>query len=140
MFAKRRVIKRKQKVVDRYWLDIQSRYTDNEICAPNSLIYVIGNKVLSKDQVGNFKVGRSTSETFENRIKSLQTGNPNDLTVYLVATVNNPKMESICHKELSKIGTGIKKQKGEWFYGSLTTIRSILFRAIETYDIRKELL
>ena len=59
MFAKRRVIKRKQKVIDRYWLDIQSRYTDNEICAPNSLIYVIGNKVLSKDQVGNFKLGRS---------------------------------------------------------------------------------
>lgn len=140
MFAKRKTIKRKTQVIDRYWLDIQSRYADNNFCSPNSLIYIIGNKVLSNDQVGSFKVGRSTSETFENRIKSLQTGNPNDLTVYLVATVNNPKMESICHKELSKKGTGIKKQKGEWFCGSLLTIRSILFKAIETYDIRKELL
>ena len=130
----------KRKSSNRYWLEMQSRYIGNKAYTPSSLIYVIGDKVLSKDQVGNFKVGRSTNETFENRIKSLQTGNPNDLTVYLVATVNNPRMENICHKELSKIGNEIEKQKGEWFYGSLMTIRSILFRTIEMYDIRKELL
>jgi len=144
-FGKKLYLK-KPKIKYRYISDhsipgkIAERYVNKVPEVSSLIIYIIGEHVLSENQEGNFKIGKSTSDTFDNRIKSLQTGNPNDLKVYLVVTVSNPKMESICHKELSKRGTGIKKRKGEWFYGSLFDIRSILFRAIEMYDIRRELL
>ena len=67
-----------------------------------------------------------------NRIKAIQTGNPDYLETYAVFVVTNPKIENICHKELRK--NKIIKRKGEWFQGDFSTIRSIIFQTVINYD------
>lgn len=105
---------------------IEERYIDYKPKPWSHLIYVIG------DENNNFKVGRSTTKTFDNRLQTIQVGNPFKLNTYLIVAVNSPKMEIICHKALKK--TDVIKRKGEWFSGSLSVIRSIIFEMVNKYD------
>jgi len=107
------------------------------------VLYVIGTKehLFTPNTVGDFKVGKSTIRSLEQRFRSIQTGNPNPLTIYVKIPFNNKRMENICHKELKKNKhRGIVKKRGEWFHGDLKVILDIIHRAVSMYDIRKELI
>jgi len=105
---------------------IEERYIDYKPKAWSHLLYVIG------DENNNFKVGRSTTKTFDNRLQTIQVGNPFKLNTYLIVAVNSPKIERICHKALKQ--TDVIKRKGEWFSGSLSVIRSVIFEMVNKYD------
>ena len=104
------------------------------------VLYVIGTKELlyNPKLIGDFKIGRSTLRSIDERLRSIQTGNPNTLTVYMKVPYFNRRMESICHRELEKNKhRGIVKRKGEWFRGELDMIIQIIMRAVMMYDTNK---
>ena len=49
------------------------------------VLYVIGTKehLFTPNLVGDFKVGKSTLRSLEQRFRSIQTGNPSHLTIYV---------------------------------------------------------
>ena len=66
--------------------------------------------IIQSDETGNFKIGRSKNP--KQRLKQLQTGNPNLLKLILIL-VNQGYREKILH---NSINCWIrKKSKGEWF-------------------------
>lgn len=104
------------------------------------VLYVIGTKELlyNPKLIGDFKIGRSTLRSIDERLRSIQTGNPNTLTVYMKVPYFNRRMEIICHRELEKNKhRGIVKRKGEWFRGELDTIIQIIMRSVMMYDTNK---
>ena len=104
------------------------------------VIYIIGTKELlyNPKLVGDFKIGRSTLRSIDERLRSIQTGNPNTLTVYMKVPYFNRRMEIICHRELEKNKhRGIVKRKGEWFRGEIDLIIQIIMRSIMMYDTNK---
>ena len=105
---------------------IEERYIDHKPKPWSHLLYVIG------DENNNFKVGRSTTKTFDNRLQTIQVGNPFKLNTYLIVAVNSPKIERICHKALKQ--SNVIKRKGEWFSGNLSVIRSVIFEMVNKYD------
>lgn len=65
-------------------------------------------------QSGNrpyYKVGKTSGYSIEWRLKDIQCGNPDKLSVYKYAFVNNLDDEQKCHKWLKEY-----KVRGEWFY------------------------
>lgn len=76
------------------------------------LIYVIG----SEDTGVPFKIGKSNEKSLKNRIKSLQTGNPNSLKIfyqYQSKKINSLQLEKIIRDRLIK-NYGFTKLRGEW--------------------------
>lgn len=127
LYKKRRTVINPLHVSDYVREDgIENRYTDYKPKPWSHLIYVIG------DENNNFKVGRSTTKTFDNRLQTIQVGNPFKLNTYLIVAVNSPKMERICHKALKQ--SNVIKRKGEWFSGNLSVIRSVIFKVVNKYD------
>jgi hypothetical protein len=133
MYIGKKLYKKRRRVVNPLHVSdhaipgkIEERYIGYKPKPWSHLIYVIG------DENNNFKVGRSTTETFDNRLQTIQVGNPFNLNTYLVVAVNSPKMERICHKALKQ--TDVIKRKGEWFSGSLSVIRSVIFEMVNKYD------
>ena len=111
-----------------------------ELEEDQEVLYVIGTKELlyNPKLIGDFKIGRSTLRSMDQRFRSIQTGNPNTLTVYMKVPYFNRRMEIICHRELEKNKhRGIVKRKGEWFRGELDMIIQIIMRAVMMYDINK---
>jgi len=133
MYIGKKLYKKRRRVVNPLHISdhaipgkIEERYIGYKPKPWSHLIYVIG------DENNNFKVGRSTTETFDNRLQTIQVGNPFNLNTYLIVAVNSPKMERICHKALKQ--TDVIKRKGEWFSGSLSVIRSVIFEMVNKYD------
>jgi len=133
MYIGKKLYKKRRRVVNPLHVSdhaipgkIEERYIGYKPKPWSHLIYVIG------DENNNFKVGRSTTETFDNRLQTIQVGNPFNLNTYLIVAVNSPKMERICHKALKQ--TDVIKRKGEWFSGSLSVIRSVIFEMVNKYD------
>jgi hypothetical protein len=133
MYIGKKLYKKRRRVVNPLHVSdhaipgkIEERYIGYKPKPWSHLIYVIG------DENNNFKVGRSTTETFDNRLQTIQVGNPFNLNTYLIVAVNSPKMERICHKALKQ--TDVIKRKGEWFSGSLSIIRSVIFEMVNKYD------
>jgi len=133
MYIGKKLYKKRRRVVNPLHVSdhaipgkIEERYIGYKPKPWSHLIYVIG------DENNNFKVGRSTTETFDNRLQTIQVGNPFNLNTYLIVAVNSPKMERICHKALNQ--TDVIKRKGEWFSGSLSIIRSVIFEMVNKYD------
>jgi len=111
-----------------------------ELEEDQEVLYVIGTKELlyNPKLIGDFKIGRSTLRSMDQRFRSIQTGNPNTLTVYMKVPYFNRRMEIICHRELEKNKhRGIVKRKGEWFRGELDMIIQIIMRAVMMYDTNK---
>ena len=133
MYIGKKLYKKRRRLIDPIYVSdysipekIEERYIDYKPKPWSHLIYVIG------DENNNFKVGRSTTETFDNRLQTIQVGNPFKLNTYLIIVVNSPKMERICHKALEQ--SDVVKRKGEWFNGNLSVIRSVIFETVNKYD------
>ena len=125
----RRLYKKRRKVINPMYISndvYEDRYVGHKPKPWSHLIYVVG------DENNNFKVGRSTTKTFDNRLQTIQVGNPFKLNTYLIVVVNSPKMERTCHKALEQ--SGVVKRKGEWFNGNLSVIRSVIFETVNKYD------
>lgn len=76
----------------------------------------------------NIKVG--VANNVNRRLKSLQTGNPNTLTLEFSEYRNQPyKLETYLHQQLAKYRT-----KGEWYHGITVQEIRVLLLLYTDYD------